>query len=75
MERRAILEGLAAAETRLAKTEALLWREREVLDGLLSDDERSEALRRTEALQQERLRCALEVQRLHDELGSPDNGE
>jgi hypothetical protein len=74
MERHVIVELLTAAETRLAETEAQIWRQREALVGLLNSSERSEAMRLIETLQKERLELALGIQRLHDELDSSAAG-
>jgi hypothetical protein len=75
MKRRVILDLLVAARVLLEETEADIRRQDGVLIDLTDQAERSERMQLILGLQQKRLRRAPTVQRLLDELESPDNGE
>jgi hypothetical protein len=74
MERSALVKLLAQAGQMLAETEASIRRELGAMIDMIDDVERSETKRQIEALQQQRLEHALNVQRLQDELDALSDG-
>jgi hypothetical protein len=68
MDRPVLMRLLAGAEQRLVLTEAHIRQHLGAINGAEGDQDLSEAKRVLETLQQQRIECGLEVQRLQDEI-------
>jgi hypothetical protein len=73
MDRPTLLTLLAAAEKRLAQTEAQILRHLGAMTAAEGEDD-SDARQRLEALQQQRIEHLLDVERLRDEVASASTG-